>query len=69
MEFRCPDRWLIRMSNKPTMYQDWEIKNDLRRVDDKTCALVTKNNTYIEYLKSKQDLFGTLDADGNFVQS
>jgi hypothetical protein len=30
MEFRCPDKWLIRMSWKPTMYEDWEIKNNLR---------------------------------------
>lgn len=25
LEFRCPDRWLVRMSTSPTVYRDWEI--------------------------------------------
>ena len=26
LEFRCPDRWLVRMSTTPTIYRDWEIE-------------------------------------------
>lgn len=51
MEFRCPDRWLIRMSKDKTQFRDWEIKQKLRKVDPKTCQPLTQNKTYLDYLR------------------
>lgn len=39
------------MSKKPTQFQDWEIQNDLRVVDNKTCQPLTTNQTYLDYLE------------------
>jgi len=63
LEFRCPDRWLARMSNKPTMYRDWEIEKNLRQVDPDTCALLTSNSSYVEELNKRGEVVGTLHAE------
>lgn len=69
LEFRCPDKWLVRMSKEPTQFQDWELKNELRVVDPKTCIPTTSNQTYLAYLDYKGDLIGNLDSEGELKRS
>lgn len=50
LEYRCPDRWLVRMSWNQTQYYDWEFDEKKRIVDPKTCASITTDLEYRDYL-------------------
>lgn len=57
LEFRCPDRWLVRMSKEPTRYTDEEKAK--RVVDPATCYPITTDKAFIEKLNRAGQLLNS----------